>query len=269
MESFVHFWAQDSFPLSGGFGVFFSEEECLPRVIHPSPPLQRSSDEWILCAALSRLLVSAGDETGAVAFAPTHQLLSEIIGGLQGSLQGFIMLQTAVNQWAMIPTRELWGRTWFWLADLVWLRSSIPPWAVFRHVVSLLRASDSSHVLRRQWHFLDVSYLLSPMKSWFFGCWSSADKRWSGLSLYRRFHSMGYVCICVCVCVCARLAMAFGSSWARNWTCATAVPNKHLTAVLQNPSLLGHWNSSECFKSTFLLSFSREARTEKNINYSD
>ena len=53
---------------------FFSEEECLPRVIHPFPPLQQSPDERILCAARSHPQVSTADKTGAIAFARSRQL---------------------------------------------------------------------------------------------------------------------------------------------------------------------------------------------------
>lgn len=42
---------------------------------------------------------------------------SETVGGLRGSVQNFVMLQTTVDWWSVVPMRVPCGSVWVWWAE--------------------------------------------------------------------------------------------------------------------------------------------------------
>ena len=115
---------------SGVFEVFFSEEECLPRVIHPvrrppppcskvlmngafvQPSVTRASPLEIKQVQLPSL--------GAVSY------FSETVGGLRGSVQNFVMLQTTV-WWSVVLMSVPCGRAWVWWAESPGFNGDLAP----------------------------------------------------------------------------------------------------------------------------------------------
>lgn len=100
---------------------------CNPSSPPPAPPCSKVLmnrafvQPSVTCASPLEIKQVQSPSLGVVSY------FSETVGGLRGSVQNFVMLQTTVDWWSVVLMRVPCGRVWVWWAESPWFDGDLAP----------------------------------------------------------------------------------------------------------------------------------------------